>query len=80
MGAKKIAHLLIELPFSGLVDCLNDEDCVGADRLCHRNKTMTVGTCICRNGFRAALENPIKCLNDGKSTWSRVFLSLLCVF
>ena len=52
--------------FAGLVDCLNDEDCLGADRICFRNTTMHVGKCICQDGYKPAKEDPIKCLNIGK--------------
>ena len=49
--------------FLGYSDCLNDEDCLGADRLCFRNASMKVGKCNCREGFKPAKEDPIKCLN-----------------
>merc|ERR1712213_169329 len=60
-------------PIRGLVDCLNDEDCVGADRICFRNITMEVGKCVCQEGYKPAKEDPIKCLNIGKT----FFLPLL---
>ena len=50
---------------SGITSCLNNEDCLGTNRLCHRNITMKEGRCICRPGFKQAVEERIKCLNIG---------------
>jgi len=50
-------------PIRGYTDCLNDEDCIGADRHCFRNVSMRVGKCQCSDGFKSAKEDPIKCLN-----------------
>ena len=43
--------------------CLNNEDCLGANRLCFRNASMTEGVCTCKTGFKPAEGNIIKCLN-----------------
>ena len=51
---------------TGLHSCLNNEDCLGAHRLCHRNLTMRVGVCVCAQGFRPALQDAVKCLNVGE--------------
>jgi len=50
-------------PVKGITSCLNNEDCLGTNRLCHRNITMKEGRCICRPGFKQAVEERIKCLN-----------------
>ena len=49
----------------GIIDCLNNEDCLGANRICHRNVTMKTGLCICRPGYIKAVGERIKCLNQG---------------
>ena len=51
---------------AGIINCLNDEDCLGANKLCFRNATMHVGKCVCKEGYKPAKEDPIKCLNIGK--------------
>ena len=61
--------------FSGLVDCLNDEDCLGAERKCFRNITLHEGKCVCNEGYKQAKEDPIKCLSIGMCT-SKVFTFL----
>ena len=58
--------------FLGYINCLNDEDCLGANKLCFRNTTMKVGKCICKEGFKPAKEDPIKCLNIGKKNFKNI--------
>ena len=55
-------HLL----FAGLLTCLNHEDCLGANRYCHRNRTMTSGVCACNPGYKQAQDSAVKCLSVGK--------------
>ena len=62
--------------FSGLVDCLNDEDCLGAERKCFRNITLHEGKCVCNEGYKQAKEDPIKCLSIGMYIYD---LSLHCM-
>ena len=54
------------LSFAGLLTCLNHEDCLGANRYCHRNRTMTSGVCACNGGYKQAKDSAIKCLNVGE--------------
>ena len=60
---------------SGLVDCLNDEDCLGAERKCFRNITLHEGKCVCNEGYKQAKEDPIKCLSIGMYIKS-IYISL----
>lgn len=53
-------------PVKGITSCLNNEDCLGTNRLCHRNITMKQGRCICRPGYKQAVDERIKCLNIAK--------------
>lgn len=47
----------------GLVSCMNNEDCVGANRRCLHNKTSLTGLCICREGYKPLLgSNTIGCI------------------
>ena len=66
--------------FSGLVDCLNDEDCLGAERKCFRNITLHEGKCVCNEGYKQAKEDPIKCLSiKSKQTWRMLYkISVKC--
>eukprot|EP00094_Tigriopus_californicus_P006407 TCALIF_06171-PA protein Name:"Protein of unknown function" AED:0.08 eAED:0.08 QI:492/1/0.83/1/0.8/0.66/6/0/387 len=50
-------------PVRGIRFCLNHEDCIGAYRYCHRNKTMQEGICDCEYGYKLATGSNIKCLN-----------------
>lgn len=50
-------------PVRGLLSCLNHEDCVGANRYCHRNRTMTSGVCACNPGYKQARDSAVKCLS-----------------
>ena len=54
------------LPFAGITNCDNDQECLGENRECYRNKTMLYGVCVCRDGFRQAVGNKIKCLQISK--------------
>lgn len=65
--------------FSGLVDCLNDEDCLGAERKCFRNITLHEGKCVCNEGYKQAKEDPIKCLSIGMN-FQRFYNFLMHVF
>ena len=60
---------------AGLLSCLNHEDCVGANRYCHRNRTMTSGVCACNLGYKQARDSAVKCLSVGECvpeiTWFR---------
>ena len=49
----------------GMTNCYNNQDCLGANRLCHRNTTMKDGVCTCRAGYKQAIGERIKCLNIG---------------
>ena len=53
--------------FAGLLHCLNNEDCLGANRHCFRNASMTEGICTCKAGYKPAEANIIKCLNIRKN-------------
>ena len=64
---------------SGLVDCLNDEDCLGAERKCFRNITLHEGKCVCNEGYKQAKEDPIKCLSIGMN-FQRFYNFLMHVF
>eukprot|EP00095_Tigriopus_kingsejongensis_P009463 maker-scaffold197_size267318-snap-gene-1.34 protein:Tk09463 transcript:maker-scaffold197_size267318-snap-gene-1.34-mRNA-1 annotation:"complement component c1q receptor" len=50
-------------PVRGIRVCLNHEDCIGAHRYCHRNKTMNDGLCACEYGYKLASDSNVKCLN-----------------
>ena len=58
-----LSRVYFDASITGYTDCLNDEDCLGADRICFRNSSMKVGKCQCADGFKPAKEDPIKCLN-----------------
>ena len=60
-------HLL----FAGLLTCLNHEDCLGANRYCHRNRTMTSGVCACNPGYKQAKDSAVKCLSVGECKQAR---------
>ena len=63
---RRFPENLLSVATAGLLTCLNNEDCLGANRYCHRNRTMTSGECACKPGYTAARESAVKCLNIGE--------------
>ena len=53
---------------AGLLSCSNHEDCLGANRYCHRNQTMLRGVCACNPGYKQARDSAVKCLSVGESS------------
>ncbi|XP_040563470.1 uncharacterized protein [Lepeophtheirus salmonis] len=50
-------------PIKGITNCLNNEDCLGSNRRCHRNSSLLTGICTCKDGFFPAKNDKIACLN-----------------
>ena len=66
--------------FSGITNCLNKEDCIGLNRICHRNGSMSEGLCVCQSGFVETNDSIIKCQRNGtlhrKSLWRRELIHI----
>lgn len=50
----------------GITTCLNNQDCVGANRHCHRNQSLIEGICVCDDGYKRAVKDSIRCLKISK--------------
>jgi len=59
-----VKHLTSADPVSGIVHCMNNEDCKGAHRICFHNKSSNEGTCTCERGYEDKEKGSIVCVKE----------------
>ena len=54
------------LSFSGLVECMNNQECLGANRECSHHDRALTGKCVCKKGYQVTDEG-FSCIEKGET-------------
>ena len=49
---------------TGLVECMNHQECLGANRVCSHDERSLTGKCVCRQGYTLS-EEGFSCVKTG---------------